>query len=421
MARRASGQIVERKRRQGIVYALRFQVEGERFYVTLGSPEEGWTGRRAEDELAATMAAVRAGTWKRPAPAPAVETDPTFHEFASDWFAANERGWAEATRLNYKWQLTHHLLPYFKDHPLRQITVAAVDAYREAKQREGRLSPGQINKTITRLGQILDVAHERELIGRNPVRVNPKRRKLKVSKPRPIYLDSAEQIVAVLDAAKALDSDRNAKTGGRRAFMATLIFAGLRIGEACSLQRHHVDLAVGRIEVPGTKTNAAAREVDLLPVLHDELGTYLAGRGEVSPFDPMFPTARGTFRTRNNARQRVVDPVIEKAEELALDRTGRPLAKGLTAHKLRHTFCSLLLVHDPDPANAMAQVGHEHAEFTISVYTHLMRRSPEEREALKALIEGAIVAPSGTSATEDEPAAPRGAKAANGRTRTAKP
>ncbi len=72
----------------------------------------------------------------------------------------------------------------------------------------------------------------------------------------------------------------------------------------------------------------------------------------------------------------MINPVIEKAEAMALDRAGRPLPEGLTAHKLRHTFASLLLVHDPDPANAMAQLDHTDPAFTISVYTHLMRRSP---------------------------------------------
>jgi hypothetical protein len=46
------------------------------------------------------------------------------------------------------------------------------------------------------------------------------------------------------------------------------------------------------------------------------------------------------------------------------------------------------LAHDPDPANAMAQLGHTDPAFTIRVYTHLMRRSPEERESMKALIDG---------------------------------
>jgi integrase len=400
MARRSTGQVVERKTKRGTVYALRFIAGGERQYVTLGTAQEGWNRRRAEDELAATMAAVRSGSWRSPEPVPAPAPEPTFHQFASDWYAAGEPGWGERTRTNYKWQLSHHLLPYFRDHLLRQITVAEVDRYREQKQREGRLSAGTINRTLTRLGQILDVAHERELIDRNPVRVNPKRRKVKALRPRPVYLDSVDQIAAVLDAAATLDAKPKARTAGRRAFMATLIFAGLRIGEACALRRHHVNLPAGRIEVPGSKTDAAAREVDLLPVLRDELGAYLASRGEVGPYEPMFPTARGRHRDINNARQRVVDPVVEEAEKLALQRTDRPLPEGLTAHKLRHTFASLLLAHDPDPANAMAQLGHTDPTFTIRVYTHLMRRSPKEREGMKALIEGTWEpekAPTGTS------------------------
>jgi integrase len=418
MPRRSTGQVVERRRARGIYYGLRFYAGGERHYVSLGTAEEGWNHRRAEDELAATMAAVRAGTWEPPMPtAPIAPAEPerTFHEFASDWFRANEAGWKVKTRKNYKWQLSHHLLPFFKDHLLRQITVAEVDRYREAEQRDGKLSAEQINKTITRLGQILDVADERELIDRNPVRVNPKRRKLKTPPRRLAYLDSPGHIVAVLDAASELDAKPTAKTSGRRAFMATLVFAGLRISEACDLKRHHVDLANGRISVPGTKTDAAFDDVNVLPVLRDELAADLARRGEVGPYEPMFPNARGGHRTDDNARQRVIDPVVERAQELALKRTGRPLPDGVTAHALRRTFISLLLVHDPDPVYAMTQARHTDPTLTIRVYAQLMRRSPEERAALKALINGSDWAPTGTSEPQEASADPDGAEAAQPR------
>ena len=85
----------------------------------------------------------------------------------------------------------------------------------------------------------------------------------------------------------------------RGAFVATPIFAGLRTSEASTLRRHHVNLPAGRIEVPGTKSDAAAREVDLLPVLHDELGAYLATEemsgltSRCSP-PPEAPTATAT-------------------------------------------------------------------------------------------------------------------------------
>src|SRR5690348_207883 len=117
------------------------------------------------------MADVERGLWTPIATTPASAPDaPTFHEFASEWMAAKSREVREATVLDYSWQLSNHLLPFFHAHRLGDITVAEVDRYREFKVREGSLSTESINKTITRLGQILAVAEERDLITRNPVR-----------------------------------------------------------------------------------------------------------------------------------------------------------------------------------------------------------------------------------------------------------
>src|SRR3954447_815451 len=93
MPRPATGQVVERQTARGRVYALRFRAYGKRQYVTLGASEAGWERRRAEEELQNVLADERRGIWQDPTPAPAVPpvTDPTFHEFASDWFAEYER------------------------------------------------------------------------------------------------------------------------------------------------------------------------------------------------------------------------------------------------------------------------------------------------------------------------------------------
>jgi hypothetical protein len=81
-----------------------------------------------------------------------------------------DSSWRESSIADYSWQLSNHLLPFFHAHRLPQITVAEVDWYREFKVREGLVSAESINKTITRLGQILAVAEERDLIVRSPVR-----------------------------------------------------------------------------------------------------------------------------------------------------------------------------------------------------------------------------------------------------------
>jgi len=387
-AGRARGSVVVRERRTGTFYGLRFVAYGERRYVSLGSEAEGWTAQRADDELALVLREVQRGTWRAPAApvVPEIRRDPTFHEFASDWFDGRRGELRETTVLDYQWQLTSHLLPFFASHRLSEITVQEVDRYRQAKVREGTLSATSINKTITRLGQILERAVEYELLHRNPARIG--NRKLKPVRARAIHLDSAGLICALLDAAKDLDEAKGSKTSGRRALVATLTLAGLRIGEACALLWRDVDLANGRITVGRSKTDAGMREVDLLPLLRDELAAHKAAARSNGHDDLVFPTAAGTARDKDNARERVIRPVVKRADELLAERSCPPLPAGVTAHKLRHTFASVLIALGRDPAFVMGQLGHADPAFTLRIYAHAMRRGDDERDALRMLVEG---------------------------------
>jgi hypothetical protein len=138
MARPAIGTVVERRTRRGVTYALRFRAYGRREYLTLGRSEDGWTRQKADDELQNVLADVRRGLWRpaRPEPTPEPPPDPTFHEFASEWFAAKRRELRPSAADDYEWQLTHHLLLFFGRYLLIDITVAEVDGYREAKVAE---------------------------------------------------------------------------------------------------------------------------------------------------------------------------------------------------------------------------------------------------------------------------------------------
>jgi hypothetical protein len=77
---------------------------------------------------------------------------------------------------------------------------------------------------------------------------------------------------------------------------------------------------------------------------------------------------------------------------LAEERRAQPLPLGITPHKLRHTFASILVAIGTDPTYVMQQLGHTDPAFTLPVYAHVMRRSHREREALKALVEGRVLA-----------------------------
>lgn len=394
MARKPTGQLYEnRSKRTGKVtsYGVRFRYAGKRRYVTL----DATTPKEAESAAAHLMADVQRGLWTPPEdrePEPEPRTIPTFYEFASDWLAAQRteggrdgRGLSERGDVDLCWRLNKHLLPFFARLRLDEITVESVDRYRREKVAEGVLSPGSINKMLTTLGSILEVAVEYDLIARNPAK--GKRRRLRVSRPRRTYLDRADHIDALLGAAGALDA-RGRSLEWRRAFLAVLIYAGPRIGEALELRWRDVDLANGRLRIGGTKTDAANRTVELLPALRDELATYAASRPGRDRDERVFTSGRGGRISESNVRNRALASAIRDANA-ALAKQGRELLPDkLTPHSLRRTFASVLVALGYDVAVVMQMMGHTTPSFTLSVYTQAMAWSPEERAALRTLVLG---------------------------------
>jgi len=402
MARVARGEVVERPSRGGRTYAIRFRVYGNRRLITLGSEREGWTRRKAEEELANVMADVRRGLWRPPQPAEPAEAPgelQTFHKFASAWFEGIEQeGLRPSTLASYRWELSNHLLPFFAEHTLTEITIAEVDRYRQAKVAEGRLSVTSINSTITRLAQILEVAVERELISRNPAR--GKRRRLKPRKPRRSMLDRAEQIEALLVAARELDAEARVdrRCTPRAALLATLVFSGVRISEALALRWADVDLAAGRMRINDSKTDAGVRQIDLLVVLREELATHKAATRYPAQDDFVFATETGRRQNASNIRNRVLAMSVERANRDLAGRDLAPLPEGLTPHSLRRTFISLLLAIGEDVPYVMGQVGHADPKMTLSIYAQVMFRGEGERERLEALVQSIEWAQMGTNA-----------------------
>ena len=125
-----------------------------------------------------------------------------------------------------------------------------------------------------------------------------------------------------------------------------------------------------------------------MPILRDILAAHKASAYRSGPDDLVFPTGTGGRRNKDNLRVSVLLRTFARADELLEERGHVPLPKGLSAHKLRHTFASVLIACGEDPASVMAQIGHTDPTFTLRVYTHAMSRDPAERTRLKALIAG---------------------------------
>jgi integrase len=362
MPRPATGSIVEPNGTRKS-YGLRFRANGKRQFVTLGRPEDGWTLKKAEEELENVLADVRRGRWEPPtAPVPAEPSTemPTFHEFASDWYAGREPDWAPNTRTSIRGALQNHLLPVFADKPLDAITVEDVDRFARAKRAEGRLGNNSINQLIQYLAAVLDQAVEWNRIPTNPAK--GRRRKLPPEAPKRIYMEP-EQLPALLRGCKP----------HLRPLVAVLAGCGLRIGEAVALKWEDVNLLLGTIQVLDSKTPAGIRSVDMPLATADEIRSYYARR-KPRPTDPVFLSVYGrTPQCIRNAESAL--PTAVKAANKELGAKGiDPISEGLTPHSLRRLYASLRFGAKDDPVYVCEQGGWTDPAFAMKVYAKAIRR-----------------------------------------------
>lgn len=408
--RDASGQLVERKTKRGVVYGLRFVLpergpdgRRQRVFETLGRSWEGVDRREAEMRAERLRSQAQLGQYRtreqRDAERTEAETQrremPTFEAFAAEWLARKIRdggrrgdGLSDAGSDDLRWRLAH-LNGWFGPMPLDAITPREVDAYADAKRRaavgSGGLSPSSLNKTLSVLEAIVRRAVRLEVVTRNPV--DGFRVPTGAPKRRP-YIDGPDHLAALLAAAGAVDDERVARgLRWRRPFLAMLALGGPRIEEAMNVRRGDLDLGRSRLRIRGTKTDAAERWVPLVPLLADELAVYVAQLPERPADALLFGTSSGRPVGASNVRRRVLAPAVERADAALAEAGDEPLPH-LTPHALRRTAASLWFAVGWDLPTVMAALGHASERMTLGVYAKAMRMHEDDRARLRAMVLG---------------------------------
>jgi integrase len=440
MGRQASGQILTADDGDGgVTYSLRFRGNGfPREAILLGSSRDGWTRARAKHESRLIAAQIRAGTWL-PLPEPNYEraTRVTFRELATDHYHRKRRkGLRPSSLADMLNKLQHHLLPFFGDRRIEEITEDLIEEYLDHKLREndrlaalqaasrpalniaGRphrpVKPATINTHLHLLAGILDRAVRDGIIPRNPARGEDLRLAVRREHRYGLELDEAWSLIEAagdLDRrgtradqlrreiitlrAEGLDwAQIGARVGKapttcvyhaqrpdprpaplRRAIIATLTLGGLRIGELCALACAHVDLAHRTIRIIDAKTPAGVRAVDIHDDLLDGLSAYKQALGaRWEPTAPAFPNRRGRHTDRHAIARHLLSPTVARANELRAEQGLPPIVQHVTPHTLRYTYIASLFAAGADQEYVAAQVGHEDITTTNRIYRYVLRR-----------------------------------------------
>jgi len=262
---------------------------------------------------------------------------------------------------------------------ISQVNVEAIE--KAAAAWGARVAPVSVNKVLTTLTAVLDLAKRYRLIKDNPAR-EAERLKRKTEDEDSAEITPAE-VYTKAEVKKLVEATDPGSID--RVFVMTLALLGLRIGEALALTWRAIDLKSGKVSVvlnladsgkneeplfQSPKTKSSRRELALPQELARELKVWKlkcprSARGLV------FATIEGKPFHRKSA-SKMLDRAIAGAE----------IEKRLTPHGLRHTFASLLLADGVPVPEVGAYLGHKDCGITLKVYAHFVR---EETRAVHDL------------------------------------
>ena len=253
---------------------------------------------------------------------------------------------AKSTYRVDKYRIEAHLIPYFGDMTLTQITPQVLERYKRERLEEGA-SPNTVNHEIANLSHMFRVAAKWGLIDRNPVSHVDK---MKIPERPKRFLNQA-QIERLMEAAN-----------GSHIFplIVTALHTGMRKSELFNLKWSDIDFGRMTVTVQSkddwhTK-NYRSRTLQITPVLYDVLIEHR--KQHLLNVQSEYVFTYNGQKLRSNIK-RSLARVMSKAD-----------LKGVTLHTFRHTFASQLVMAGVSLREVQELMGHRSFETTLQ-YAHL--------------------------------------------------
>lgn len=244
-------------------------------------------------------------------------------------------------------------LPEVGGRPITEIGRADLRRVLAVRRRLGA-SASTCNRALAALSVVFQFASEAEIVRDNPCRGLRQTEGRKV--PRYLSGDEAARLIVAADPEW-------------RAFFATALYTGLRLGEIAAMRWQDVDLGRGLIHVRGSNDQSAPKSGHQRTVaIMAQLRPHLEARAELAhePVHLVFVGGRRRGSGRSDpTRDRIVAP--RKALSRALKAAG--IERHLSMHDLRHTFATLYLDAGATPRDLQEALGHSSLVMS-SRYAH---------------------------------------------------
>lgn len=297
-----------------------------------------------------------------------------FDEAAEEWLTLHSRPNLRSHDDNQE-RYTKHVKPFFGDTPLAAVTAARVLELRAKLQAKTRdvgkgenkevrhMAARTINLTMALVRSILRFAVSNghipasptSLIGRGKLMLAVEKSKL--APP----ISTSANVGRVLEAIRQIGEETHRPV--LYAIFATLVYTGIRRGEAVGLRWTDVDLDRRLITVRRSYEGCTKSGKERLVPIPAELVPILKQHRLADPWkgDLVFPGENGGICYSKNSKP-------GKVLDLALKRCGLPRIR---VHDLRHVFASYFVMGGGDIFTLQRILGHSTPQITSDTYGHL--------------------------------------------------
>lgn len=276
----------------------------------------------------------------------------TVEDFVTEWRKTKVKA-TDRTMMRYEVSLRNQILPFIGSKKLIALTAAEVQDWVARLKKTGHGAPS-IEKAHALLGQVYELALDRELVLKNPT----KKTELPTVKKKRQRSLTVSEVVALADECHEYKD-----------LVWFLALTGCRISEALILKVQDVDFAAGTVNIDkawtldskyrlieGTTKTNQVRSIPMSNILRDVLENAI---GERTSDEYLFKGKLGGALNYGYFRKKYYKPAVEK---LGLVNT--------TIHTCRHSFASILVDNNATVANVSALLGHASSQLTLKTYTH---------------------------------------------------
>lgn len=258
----------------------------------------------------------------------------------------------ESTLKTREGMLKNHVLPYFKNYAISDITSATILEWQNSMLKKG-LSASYMHSINVYLKAIFNYAVEYQGLPKNPCN-----KSIGSLKCKNVDFWTPEEYHKFIECCK-----NNIEY---YTLFEILYYTGMRVGEVLALTLNDIDFKkcviyvnktyyriTGKDLINPPKTKGSEREVYIPQFLVDEIKEYVSHLYKPAPDERLF-----------NKRPQYVRSILT-------DRAEKAGVKQIRVHGLRHSHASMLINLGANPLLVAKRLGHESPEITLKTYSHL--------------------------------------------------